>query len=252
MSFEKKFQEEITAAQEEGNVEKIQQIEKGATAMGLEDVAEKAREAITHLESQKAESEQVVEEKVTEVEGLGGTSEELHDRVEPVQEEMKEVLETAEGEIGEVDPGVADKIEESEQIVSPEFLEKARALVDMDTKFRMSNLLSKLNAGAGSSFSYEFDEDKKQHSFFKKGMFGYSNILDENEAKITSDFLDTALDIVDQANPGAKQETLKVLFHRIDPLAKNPKARMIYIYNNGSRLMRKALDIARSALQENR
>jgi len=106
------LEEQIKAAQEAGNTQELESIANDAESGFYEDVAEKAREAITHLESQKAESEQAVEEKVTEVEGLGGTSEELHDRVEPVQEEMKEVVETAEGEIGEVETTMAESSEE--------------------------------------------------------------------------------------------------------------------------------------------
>ncbi|MCB9809061.1 hypothetical protein H6776_01545 [Candidatus Nomurabacteria bacterium] len=93
------LEDQIKAAQEQGNTEELEAIRNDAESGFYEDVAQMAQEAIDNLKNQEQSAEQEVEEATPQVEELGGDSAELQERVEPVQEEMKEVVEGAEGEI---------------------------------------------------------------------------------------------------------------------------------------------------------
>lgn len=169
------LEDQLKAAQEQGNTEELESIANDAESGFYEDVAEQAREAIAQLESQGQEIEQQVEEKLPQVEEMGGAAEELHERVEPVQEEMREVVEGAEEEIKEVEEEIVEveKNEDSQgqaqeiNLDASKVIEKQEKIKELETE--ISGLLDQISSSLPNQLSELYNSES------------YKKLLDLNE-----------------------------------------------------------------------
>jgi|GEM_PF-2353038 len=100
--MKEEFTTNINKAEKEGDLEKIEQISKGAEAMGMDEVVEHAQKAIQNLKSAEEEMKGFPTPAENEIGNMGGNTGEIQAGVDEKSKEAKEAVSSAENQITEL------------------------------------------------------------------------------------------------------------------------------------------------------
>lgn len=142
-----------------------------------------------------------------------------------VQEKTEKIREEINDSLGK---------DNAEQAITPELQEKMNSFEKKYNSGEIHKLLGALNLeNTGYSARYDFDEKKQRHVFLKKGMFGYKNIFNEDQAEQMNSIINNAAEILSISEPLINAR----LTTEIDPTKKR-----VVVYGNFDSFFRKTMD----------
>jgi len=100
--MKQEFTANINNAEKEGDLEKLEQLSKGAEAMGMGDVAEQAQQAISNLKLAEEEMKGFSTPAENEIGNMDGNTGEIQAGVDEKSQEAEAVVSSAENQIGEL------------------------------------------------------------------------------------------------------------------------------------------------------
>lgn len=152
-----------------------------AEILGYEDIAEFRKKKLGEIEFMADEISKTSESKISQVNELGGSSEELEHRTSEVDEKIEEVTENAQNEVGEVEKP-SENIQQNEVVKVEEAIEGEQNL-DTSGNQKESNL-EKRGIKDGVDFVFEQNPElkkigtKEQYSEYLDNIFPESKMRD--------------------------------------------------------------------------